>query len=197
MLAPGAALASIAPLVRALRAEGIELDGINLGGGLPAGYVDTAPELNAYAEAIMAAVGSYLGPRFHGRLLIEPGRFLVGDAGVLRSEVVLISRKPTHPDRRWVYLDVGLFNGLTEALGEAIRYRLRVGAYAGEPEGPVVLAGPSCDSTDVLYESHPCRLPLALQVGDVVDVLAAGAYTTAYSSVWFNGFEPPATYIVG
>src|SRR3546814_973292 len=82
---------------------------------------------------------------------LEPGRGLVGDAGVIQAEVVLISKKDYDDDRRWVYLDIGKFSGLAETMDEAIKYRF-VTPRDGGPTGPVSLAGPSCDSADILYE---------------------------------------------
>jgi ornithine decarboxylase len=80
---------------------------------------------------------------------------------------------------------------------EAIRYRLRTPHDAkGGPTGAVCIAGPTCDSADVLYEKSAYELPLALSEGDFVDVLSAGAYTTTYSSVGFNGFPPLRDYFV-
>jgi ornithine decarboxylase len=125
--------------------------------------------------------------------MVEPGRYLVADAGVLRSEVVLVSRRSTEDQERWVYLDVGKFHGLAETMDEAIRYRLRT-AHDGGATGPVAIAGPTCDSADVLYEKSAYELPLALAEGDMVDLLAAGAYTTTYSSTGFNGFPPLAEH---
>lgn len=72
-------------------------------------------------------------------------------ATVLLSEVVLVSRKGYDDEERWVYLDTGVFGGIAETLDEAIRYRLVSGRHGG-PAGPVVLAAPTCDSVDVLYE---------------------------------------------
>jgi ornithine decarboxylase len=80
-------------------------------------------------------------------------------------------------------------------MDEAIRYRLRT-PHDGGVTGPAVLAGPSCDSADVLYEKNAYELPLALAEGDMIDILSAGAYTTTYSSVGFNGFAPLAEYTV-
>jgi ornithine decarboxylase len=125
--------------------------------------------------------------------MVEPGRFLVGAAGLIRSEVVLVADKASDSGRRWVYLDVGVFNGLAGTPEEAIRYRTRCPGRSGELV-PTVLAGPTCDSRDVLDESEPYPLPVDLVAGDIVDILAAGAYTTSYSSVWCNGFEPLRAY---
>jgi len=122
--------------------------------------------------------------------MAEPGRHLVADAGVLETEVVLVSERAR---TRWVYLDAGLFTGLAEAYGESILYRLEV-LRDGEPllgtAGETVLAGPTCDSLDVLYQRHRYLLPLDLRSGDRVRFLSAGAYTATYSSVGFNGFPP-------
>lgn len=116
-------------------------------------------------------------------------------AGVLRIEVVLVSERSVGDLQRWVYLDCGKFHGLAETMDEAIRYRLRT-PHDGTPTGPVVIAGPTCDSADVLYEKSSYELPLQLGEGDMVDILATGAYTTTYSSTGFNGFAPLAEHYV-
>ena len=102
----------------------------------------------------------------------------------------MIDRGPV----RWVFLDAGVFTGLVETLDEAIRYRLGTTADGG-PVGPCVLAGPTCDSADVLYQDRMVDLPLALAEGDVVRLESAGAYTSCYSTVGFNGFDPLATVL--
>lgn len=173
--------------------RGVALRMVNLGGGLPAEYTESAPPLADYAERIEQALDREFGAQ-RPELLIEPGRFLVGDAGVLRSEVVLVAAE-TGSDRRWVYLDVGRYNGLAETEGEAITYRLRT-ARDGDPAGPVVLAGPTCDGDDVLYQHASYELPRTLRDGDAVDLLSAGAYTASYASVGFNGFPPLPTYCI-
>jgi ornithine decarboxylase len=129
------------------------------------------------------------------RIFIEPGRYLVGDAGLLRTEVLLISRKSPNEHERWVYLDAGLYNGLDETLNERIHYRVRTPRDGG-PCAPVILAGPTCDSADILYRRHPYELPLDLAIGDPIDFLSAGAYTTSVAAVGFNGFPPIRSYLI-
>jgi ornithine decarboxylase len=178
-----------------LAATGIELDMVNLGGGFPAPYNEDVPPLADYADAVRRC----LAEEFAGaapRPLIEPGRAIVAEAGVIRSEVVLVSRKSATDEHRWVYLDVGRYQGLAETEGEAIAYRLAT-RHDGGADGPVVIAGPTCDGDDVIYQHTAYRLPMALSAGDHVDILGAGAYTASYSSVSFNGFPPLPTYCVG
>jgi ornithine decarboxylase len=186
-------LSQVAHLARMLAADGHELAAVNLGGGLPSRHVDPTADIDTYGAAIAGSIATHLGPWFCGRVMVEPGRYLVGDAGVIRTEVVQIARRASDSDRRWVFLDVGLFNGLTETLEEAIRYRIQA-PEDGSATGPVVLAGPSCDSADVLYQTYQYRLPLDLQVGDYLEILGTGAYTSSYSSVGFNGFPPLTSY---
>ncbi|NQW12147.1 MAG: type III PLP-dependent enzyme [Alphaproteobacteria bacterium] len=184
-----AALAEVAALFDRLDADGITLDLVNLGGGFPARYRAEVAAIETYGLAIEAALTRHFG----GRSIVtiaEPGRGLVGDAGVIRAEVVLVSRKDDAGDEpRWVYLDIGKFSGLAETMDEAIKYRLTT-TKDGGPTGPVILAGPSCDSADTLYEKAGYQLPLDLAAGDAVLVLATGAYTSTYASVGFNGFPP-------
>jgi ornithine decarboxylase len=82
-----------------------------------------------------------------------------------------------------------MFSGLAEAMGEAIRYRITTDRDH-EATGSCILAGPSCDSADVLYERQPYQLPLGLKAGDRVLIHSCGAYTSTYASVGFNGIPP-------
>lgn len=123
-------------------------------------------------------------------LVVEPGRGLVGDAGVLVASVIGIVDRG---DQRWVFLDAGVFTGLVETLDEAIRDHLTT--TVDGPTGPCIFAGPTCDSADVLYEKVPVDLPLGLAEGDRLTFHAAGANTTCYSTVGFNGFAPLPTIL--
>ncbi|GAA4429377.1 type III PLP-dependent enzyme [Actinokineospora soli] len=190
-----AGIAQAAGIGALTAARGVELSSLNLGGGFPASYVTAAPALREHATAIRAAVAeNFATPP---ELLIEPGRAVVATAGMIRSEVVLVSRKSDADDRRWVYLDIGRYQGLAETENEYIAYRLRTAHDGGAPDGPVVIAGPTCDGDDVIYQRTLYRLPLALRAGDHVDILDTGAYTSSYASVSFNGFPPLPTHFVG
>jgi len=189
-----APIAAAAGIFHACARLGLDLAFLNVGGGLPAQYRTLIPPLEAYAEIIDAALRKHFaGAR--PEIVIEPGRYLVGDAGILRSEVLLIAKKSRRAEKRWVYLDAGRYNGLPETQAERIRYRIRT-PHQGRPGAPVVLAGPTCDSTDIIYEHAGYALPLDLAVGDTIDFLSAGAYTASYASVEFNGFAPIRTYCI-
>ena len=192
--ARSSAIGHTAWIFRACAHRGLHLELLNLGGGLPAHYRAPVPSLTEYAEAIETALKREFGTA-RPRIFIEPGRYLVGDAGLLRTEVLLISRKSPHERERWVYLDAGLYNGLDETLNERIHYPIRTPRDGG-PSGPVILAGPTCDSADILYRRHPYELPLDLAIGDPIDFLAAGAYTTSVAAVGFNGFPPIRSYLI-
>jgi ornithine decarboxylase len=188
------AVGTAARMFSALAEADIDLRMVNIGGGFPAHYRREVPEIQQYAQAVMAAITRHFGNDLP-EIIIEPGRSLVGDAGVIQSEIVLISEKGGDDDRRWVYLDVGKFNGLAETMDESIKYRI-VTPERGASKGRVVLAGPTCDSADILYEKTEYLLPLGLRVGDKVEILSAGAYTASYASVGFNGFLPIRTYCI-
>jgi ornithine decarboxylase len=188
------ALGRVSSLFSILREKDVDLRMVNLGGGFPAQYRSDVPPLEVYAQTVMAAVRRHFGNRIP-ELIVEPGRSLVGDAGVIQTEVVLISDKGDGDGRRWVYLDIGKFSGLAETMDESIKYRLRT-PHDGGATGPVVLAGPTCDSADILYEKTRYELPLDLAIGDKVEILTTGAYTCTYSSVGFNGFEPLKTICI-
>ena len=190
-------IACAAEIFARLRADGIALRILNAGGGFPVDYRTRAAPIEEYAAAVDAAVDRYFGTG-PGRpaVMIEPGRYVAAPAGVLHAEVVLVAHKSYGDEPRWVYLDVGRFGGLAETEDEAIRYQIDTGRDA-TPAGPAIVAGPTCDSVDILYQRTPYNLPLDLRAGDVVRILGTGAYTATYSSVGFNGFPPLRTICTG
>ena len=189
-----AAIAKVGMLFTDLTDAGVKLRMINLGGGYPVRYRDEIPGIDRFADTIMTAITQHFGNALP-EILVEPGRFIVGDAGVVSAEVVLVCRKGEEDPVRWVYLDIGRFGGLAETEGESIKYRLTT-PHDGGPAGPVALAGPTCDGADILYEKSNYRLPLALACGDLIEIESTGAYVTTYASQRFNGFAPLGEHYV-
>jgi ornithine decarboxylase len=180
-------------LFKACEEQGVRLSMLNIGGGFPTRYRRNIPGMRDYGAAIDASLVKHFGNRIPD-IIVEPGRQMVGSAGVIQTEVVLISKKSEDDAKKWVYLDIGKFGGLAETMDEAIQYPI-VSSRTGTPVS-VAIAGPTCDSADILYEKADYKLPEDLQIGDKLEIRAAGAYTTTYASVAFNGFEPLKTYCI-
>ncbi|WP_419796539.1 MAG: type III PLP-dependent enzyme [Terasakiella sp.] len=188
------AISDVATLFDALGEGGIQLQMINIGGGFPARYQEDIPSLEEFVDYIKEHMTTSFGEKWP-EIYMEPGRYIVAEAGVLQSEVVCVSIKDFAEEIRWVYLDVGKFGGLAETIDESIVYQM-VTEYDDQEMGPVIVAGPTCDSCDTLYERTYFQLPLALKTGDKINILSTGAYTTMYASQGFNGFEPPKEYFI-
>ncbi|SLN22734.1 Lysine/ornithine decarboxylase [Roseovarius litorisediminis] len=180
-------LDQVATLWHAARAAGHDLNLLNIGGGFPAFYGEVIEAPTPYASRVVQLITERFGTVPH--LMAEPGRGLVAEAGMIAAEVLLVSRKSDDDLHRWVYLDIGKFSGLAETMDEAIRYQF-VTDRDHERTGPCILAGPSCDSADVLYENRMIDLPLGLRSGDRIIIRSCGAYTSTYASIGFNGFPP-------
>src|SRR5262249_62043961 len=142
------ALRSAAAIFRVCGERGINLTMVNLGGGFPTKYLKDVPAVKTYGRSIFRALRKHFGNRIPDTM-IEPGRGMVGNAGMIEAEVVLVSRKAQKDAVRWVYLDIGKFGGLAETMDESIRYPIRT-PRAGDPDGPCVLTGPTCCSADVM-----------------------------------------------
>ncbi|MDH4556566.1 type III PLP-dependent enzyme [Pseudomonas sp. BN417] len=183
-----AAIAKVKVIFERLKEEdGITLQMINMGGGFPANYIQRTNSLETYAEEIIRFLKEDFGDELP-EIILEPGRSLIANAGILVSEVVLVARKSRTAVERWIYTDVGKFSGLIETMDEAIKFPIWV-EKKGEVE-EVVIAGPTCDSADIMYENYKYGLPLNLAAEDRLYWLSTGAYTTSYSAVEFNGFPP-------
>lgn len=175
------------------------LEMIDMGGGLPARYVSETMAMEEYASNIRGYIEKHFpNVSSRPRFVMEPGRSLVADSGVLVASVVEVARKGGDEDYRWVFLDAGKFNGMIETIDESIRYSsvCSCDMDCTHETQPVVLAGPTCDSMDIMYEKDKYPMPVDLKAGDRVYFLAAGAYTGSYASVNFNGFPPIRTYLV-
>lgn len=189
-----AAIAKVKVIFERLKEEdGITLKMINMGGGFPANYLTKTNTLQTYAEEITRFLQEDFGDELP-EIILEPGRSLIANAGVLVSEVVLVSRKSHTALERWVFTDVGKFSGLVETMDEAIKFPIWTDKR-GELE-EAVIAGPTCDSADIMYEDYKYGLPLNLAIGDRLYWLSTGAYTTSYSSIEFNGFPPLEAFYV-
>ena len=180
-------------LFEAVAEKGINLKMINLGGGFPAKYQAQAHDLETYAREIRRFLLEDFGEDLP-EILIEPGRSLVADAGIIVSEVVMISKKARFNQYKWVYLDIGKFGGLIETLDECIKYPIYCDKKGCAEE--VILAGPTCDSMDILYEHHKYSFPHTMREGNRVYIFTTGAYTQSYCSINFNGFPPLKSYII-
>jgi ornithine decarboxylase len=164
--------------------RGISLSMLNFGGGLPAMESRTSPpSLSVISAAIEAELDKHFGPAT--RLLIEPGRNIVATAGTLTATII---GEADRAGERWIYLDVGVYNGLME-IYEKFPYEVLT-EHPDRPKRVYVVAGPTCDSVDVVFPQ--ISLP-EVRVGETLTFLNAGAYTTAYDR--YNGFAFPAVVI--
>lgn len=165
----------------------IRLRVLNIGGGYPIRYTKNVINI----ELIERNVNNLIFERFPDdvEVHIEPGRAVVGDAGILVTTVIGKSKRS---DEDWIYIDVGVFNGLMESVG-GIRYSyiLETSKHARSKKYWTI-AGPSCDSFDVIDKNVPLPGP---EVGKLVLILSSGAYTVSYASE-FNGFSIPKTILI-
>lgn len=164
---------------------GINLKMLSLGGGLPVQHTKKIPRLEEVQQAVQRVIeNNFSDQDLH--LSIEPGRAIVGDSAILVASVIGRAKRGSE---NWIYLDVGVFNGLMETI-EKFRYEIKTDRVP--VQGVYTLAGPSCDSVDIVMEDVP--LP-QLTIGDKVYFLNTGAYTLPYAS-HFNGFAPPEVHFL-
>jgi ornithine decarboxylase len=180
-------------LMERLERDGIRIDMVDLGGGLPATYLEPVPPIDDFGHAITSAVHDLL-PYQPEILVMEPGRYLVGECGVMVANVL---GRGERAGEDWLYLDVGVYNGLmeTQQLHNNWAYPLSTSRWAQTalPTSHFTVAGPSCDSADTMFIGVP--LPASLTVDDRIYIGTAGAYTTSYASN-FNGFPAPQPIVV-
>jgi ornithine decarboxylase len=178
------ALEACAQLMAAARRERLgRLDTLDIGGGFPIGYEQPARHIGRFCAPLRAAAARL--PR-RLRLLAEPGRYIVGPAAIGVASVMGRARREGH---WWYYLDDGLYGSYSGQLFDHARYPVEP-LRNGAERLPSVLAGPTCDSIDVIAEN--LMLP-QLKTGDLVIGRAMGAYTWASASE-FN-FFPRATVV--
>lgn len=166
---------------------GLELSCLSLGGGIPIKHTKKIPSISEIGKIVNKILSNnFNNEKTKLKVTIEPGRGLVGDAAVMVASVV---GKAQRGIEEWIYIDVGVFNGLMETI-QNFTYELKT--EKNRKRKTITLAGPSCDSVDIMYEN--VELP-SVKVGDKVFILNTGAYTSVYASD-FNGFDPPKTYFI-
>lgn len=167
--------------------KGLKLKLLNIGGGYPINYTKNVVGI----EAIERNINTLIYERFPEDIdiYIEPGRAVVGDAGIFVSTVI---GKAKREDEDWLYIDVGVFNGLMESVG-GIKYSYIVESNKQLRSRKLwTMAGPSCDSFDVIDKNVLLPEP---EVGNLILILSSGAYTISYASE-FNGFSIPRTILI-
>jgi ornithine decarboxylase len=165
--------------------KGIKLSLLNIGGGYPINYTKSAINIDIIERNINKLISEKFPEDIE--IHIEPGRSIVGDAGILVSTVI---GKAKRYDEDWLYMDVGVFNGLMESLG-GIRYSYIVEHYKSKNK-KWTIAGPSCDSFDVIDQNITLPEP---DIGYLILILSSGAYTISYASE-FNGFSIPKNILI-
>jgi len=160
-----------------------ELDTLDIGGGFPIAYRGEAPPIGQFCRPIRKALKTL--PR-NVRVIAEPGRFIAGPAGTCVAAVI---GRAQREGRWWYYLDDGMYGSYSGQLYDHASYPIECLDREG-PAHPSVLAGPTCDSIDVIREDIP--LP-ELEIGDLLVGRMMGAYTTA-TATDFN-FIPRAKLV--
>ncbi|MCU1346678.1 MAG: ornithine decarboxylase [Acidimicrobiia bacterium] len=179
-----AAIGRVGILLRRMLRHGVRLEMLDIGGGFPARYVDGCPSIDRIGTAIAAAIASL--PYRPATLVSEPGRYLVAEAGTMVATVIGVADRN---GQRWVYLDVGGYNGLMEAVQTGGRWAFPISTSAhGDALIECTVTGPSCDSSDTMF--YGVSLPNGITDGDRLVIGCAGAYSLSYASS-FNGFPPP------
>jgi ornithine decarboxylase len=172
-------------IFQSMQAKGLKPELLNVGGGYPVRLTKPIPSIEYIGSAIKDALD---GIGAEVRVTAEPGRYMVSDAAYFVCQVIGTATKG---DERWMYLDAGIFGGLMECT-QGIQYQIEVNNKSGN-EVPWYVAGPSCDSVDVL--SREQMLPATTIEGDLLYFPNAGAYTTVYANE-FNGFPLPKVLVI-
>ncbi len=182
-----------AMLISAKKA-GVEVNTINLGGGLPARYFPEDPTISTLSLSINDALLKNDWVKY----IAEPGRFIVADSSFIVSSVIGVEKRG---QKNWAFLDVGLF----QAFLGALRYKkfpygpIVCDSFTREKPDkraglvPFIITGPSCDSEDTI--NYEVLLPEDLSIDDKLIFPNTGAYTLVYGSS-FNGFEVPSVHFL-
>ncbi len=191
----GAAIERVAGLVRELKEDGIEIESIDAGGGLGIEYGDDNDEAGSSPDPA-AQVAEYVNALENGlkglevRLVIEPGRFLVAQAGLLLARVLVVKKNGA---KTFVITDAGMNDLIRPALYQAFHQIVPVNPRAGGAVH-VDVVGPVCETGDFFARD---RMLTPIQPGDLVAILDAGAYGMAQSSNYNSRPRPAEVLLIG
>ncbi|MCX6745265.1 MAG: type III PLP-dependent enzyme [Candidatus Parcubacteria bacterium] len=187
------ALMTIAEVYFQAKRNGIKIEVINMGGGFPSKLIKNIPEMEHIRENINKTIKEIFASE-DLKFYIEPGRGLVGQAALMIASVI---GKATRGAENWLILDIGVYNGLLEAVAgieyEFVSDREISGLTHRDDLIPYSIGGPTCDSWDTIVTNY--HLPKDLEVGDVIYILNTGAYTVC-EATRFNGFDPPKIFFI-
>jgi diaminopimelate decarboxylase len=185
----GKAMERVSRLVNQLRRDGIAIKAIDAGGGLGidyhAGSFDAAAKVGEYAAAIEYALRG-----FEGRLLVEPGRFIVAQAGALVARVLYVKQ---NGNKTFVITDAAMNDLIRPALYQAHHEIVPVKPRAGKPR-MVDVVGPVCETGDFFARDRKLQ---PVESGDLVTLLDAGAYGMAQSSNYNTRLRPAEVLVEG
>lgn len=163
-------------------AEGIELEVLDIGGGMPAPYRDAVLSLEAYCDFVHQSLATHFGD-LPIRIIAEPGRVISAESTTLVTSVI---GKSVRPNGMTQYIiDDGLYGSFSGKVYDHVDFTLLAEDQLLRPAYPCVVAGPTCDSTDVVTRDQ--ELP-DLEIGELLLVPTMGAYTNASAST-FNGLD--------
>jgi ornithine decarboxylase len=170
-----------------MKQVGFRPDFLDLGGGYPIVYDHSVPSIREIGEVLAPELEKLK----HFRIVAEPGRYLSANAGHMLCQVISTN---VRDGLKWVYLDAGVFHGMTEAAQapDTFKYNYITEHDSSDTE-ICAIAGPTCDSLDIVTKVQP--LPKGLRDGDFVVIENAGVYTTSYGTD-FNGFPAPKMVVV-
>jgi ornithine decarboxylase len=165
-------------IIAEAKQRGFGLDVLDIGGGFPIDYLEPAPPIDAFCAPIREAIARLPSGI---RLIAEPGRFICGPAVVAIATVMGRARRE---GRWWYYLDDGVYGTYSGQVYDKVRYPVEPLVAPGRAREPCVIAGPTCDSLDVVAEDLP--MP-ELAIGERVVARQVGAYSIA-TATDFNYF---------
>lgn len=165
-------------LINLAAGKGLKTEILDIGGGFPIKYTREIPPIEDFGLAITSTLKEVVDPAI--RIICEPGRFISGEAITLFASVI---GKSVRDGVKWYYIDDGLYGSFSGRLFDGCSYQVLTDRNTKWEKA--VLAGPTCDSFDVVYKD--CLMP-PLEIGDILMFPTMGAYCSVSASD-FNGLN--------